>query len=78
MSSVSTVDFAQAHQAHYGTNINFSLAKVKASPKAPVITITLTTGFGQFIGKGANQKLAKVNAVQKANQHKDCPLLLED
>ena len=63
--SISIAEFSQKHQQRYGSNIEFSIIQTGLD-HAPVITATLVTAYGKFRGAGSNQKIAKVNAIEKA------------
>lgn len=63
--SMSISEFAVGHQARYGTDISFQITQT-GQGHIPTITAVLHTEFGQFTGRGENQKLAKAQAVQKA------------
>lgn len=64
--SISIADFAIKHQKRYGRNVEFTVIQ-SGLDHAPVITAIAHTAFGDFDGKGSNQKIAKSNAIEKAN-----------
>ena len=66
--SISIADFAIKHQKRYGSNVEFTVTKTGLD-HSPVITAIVHTAFGAFEGKGSNQKIAKSNAVEKANSN---------
>ena len=55
--------FAQRHQKEYQSDITFTITKGDK-----LITAELKTLFGPFKGTGTNQKIAKINAIQKAEK----------
>ncbi|MDQ5954517.1 MAG: hypothetical protein QG583_445 [Patescibacteria group bacterium] len=65
--SISISEFAQKVQHYYGTNIEFSEAQTSGPDHMPVVTIDLFVPYGKFSGKGSNQKIAKANAIAKAD-----------
>ena len=65
--SISISEFAQKVQRRYGTNIEFSEAQTSGPDHMPVVTIDLYTPYGKFSGKGSNQKIAKADAIKKAD-----------
>ena len=66
--SISIADFAIKHQKRYGRNVEFTVTQAGLD-HAPIVTATAHTSFGDFIGKGSNQKIAKANAVEEANSN---------
>ena len=64
--STSISEFAVKHQKRYGSNAEFTISQAGLD-HAPVITAIVHTSFGDFSGKGSNQKIAKANAIEKAN-----------
>jgi dsRNA-specific ribonuclease len=64
--SISIADFSTKHQKRYNSNIEFNV-KQTGLDHAPTITATVHTAFGNFEGKGSNQKIAKANAIDIAN-----------
>ena len=65
--SISISDFAIKHQKHFGKSIEFSILQ-SGLDHAPTITAVLHTAYGDFEGTGSNQKIAKANAIEKANK----------
>lgn len=57
--------FAARHQKEYQKDITFTVSKEKDGRE---INVVLHTIFGKFLGVGSNQKIAKINAVNKANE----------
>lgn len=66
--SISIADFAIKHQKRYGRNVEFTVTQAGLD-HAPIVTATAHTAFGDFSGKGSNQKIAKANAVEEANSN---------
>lgn len=64
--SISIADFSVKHQQRYGSNVEFTVTQ-DGLDHAPVITATVHTHFGNYTGKGSNQKIAKANAIENAN-----------
>lgn len=64
----SIADFSVKHQKRYGRNVEFSIQQVGLD-HAPTIIATVHTAFGDFEGRGSNQKIAKANAIEKANSN---------
>jgi len=64
--SISIADFSMKHQKRYGNNVEFTI-KQTGLDHAPTITATVHTAFGDFKATGSNQKIAKANAIEKAN-----------
>ena len=56
--------FAVRHQKEYQKEIFFEIKKEDDTK----IVAVLNTVFGKFTGHGTNQKFAKINAVNKANE----------
>lgn len=56
--------FASRHQKEYKKEIFFEIRKEDDTK----IVAVLNTVFGKFTGYGTNQKFAKINAVNKANE----------
>lgn len=65
VTSTSIAEFSEAHQKRYGSNVEFTISK-KGPDHAPIVTATAITAFGNFTGEGGNQKIAKANAVEAA------------
>ncbi len=59
-------EFATKHQKEYQKDITFTVSKSDDSPI--IIVAVLHTVFGDFMGHGTNQKIAKINAVKLANE----------
>jgi Tfp pilus assembly pilus retraction ATPase PilT len=57
--------FVQRHQKTYGHNPIFTVRPVESSTSD--VIVDLEVSFGDFTGSGKNQKLAKFNAIEKAN-----------
>jgi dsRNA-specific ribonuclease len=57
--------FASRHQKEYQKDIRFTVYKASDDDS---ILVTMHTTFGDFRGVGSNQKIAKINAVKKANE----------
>ncbi|TAL69418.1 MAG: hypothetical protein EPN82_06180 [Bacteroidetes bacterium] len=66
--AVSINDFSTKHQRVCGQNIQFSSAHRSGPSHNPVVSITVHTAFGSFAGEGSNQKIAKANAIAKAEE----------
>ncbi|MBI5325838.1 MAG: hypothetical protein HZB41_11305 [Ignavibacteriae bacterium] len=66
--AVSINDFSTKHQRVCGQNIQFSPAHRDGPSHNPVVSITVHTSFGTFKGEGSNQKIAKANAIAKAEE----------
>ena len=66
--AVSITDFSAKHQRVCGQNIQFSPAQSSGPSHSPLISITVHTSFGSFTGEGSNQKIAKSNAIAKAEE----------
>lgn len=64
--SISIANFAKKHQKKYGKNVKFTVEQ-SGLDHAPVIAATAHTAFGVFRATGSNQKIAKANAIEKAN-----------
>ncbi len=64
--SISITDFSMKHQKLYGKNVEFTVEQ-SGLDHAPVIAVTAHTAFGNFCATGSNQKIAKANAIEKAN-----------
>lgn len=65
--SISIADFSMKHQKRYGKNVEFIVGQ-SGLDHAPVISATAHTSFGDFKATGSNQKIAKANAIEKANE----------
>ena len=65
--SISIADFSVKHQKRYGGNLEFTITQAGLD-HAPVITAVVHTNYGDFTGKGSNQKIAKANAVSFADK----------
>ena len=66
--SISIADFAVKHQKRFGSNVEFSVSQI-GPDHCPTVTAIAHTAFGDFTGKGSNQKIAKANAVEAANKN---------
>jgi hypothetical protein len=76
-------EFAQAHQKHYGQNIEFNLVssvdcQIAGEPawtneNAHLVTYEVKTSFGNFQGRSAGKKWARAAAVEAAASSKACP-----
>ncbi len=63
---ITVVEFAQLVQRLYKENIKFTIdAMPSNSQTTGVISAELVTPFGNFIGTGSNQIIAKQKAVEK-------------
>ena len=65
--------FAQTHQSHFGSNIEFGMAEKTGPDHCPVVTVEVQTRFGNFVGSGSNKKFARAEAVKEAAASKNCP-----
>jgi dsRNA-specific ribonuclease len=68
--AISIAEFSQKHQKKFGKSIEFEIDKT-GPDHMPVITATVITSFGSFEGNGSNQKIAKANAIQNADNYWD-------
>ncbi|MCL5990591.1 MAG: hypothetical protein M1419_00620 [Bacteroidetes bacterium] len=66
--AVSITDFSAKHQQICGQNIKFSNAQRIGLSHMPLIKISVHTAYGTFNGEGSNQKIAKANAIAKAEE----------
>lgn len=66
--SMSIAEFSVLHQKRYGRNVEFTV-KQEGLDHAPMITAICHTAFGNFEGKGSNQKIAKANAIENASKN---------
>ena len=64
--AISINDFSTKHQRVCGQNIKFTPAHRMGPSHNPVVSVTVHTSFGSFTGEGSNQKIAKANAIAKA------------
>jgi len=64
--ATSIAGFSEWHQQKYGVNAPFGDIVKSGPDHEPLITVTLHTAFGEFNGTGSNQKIARLDAVQKA------------
>lgn len=59
-------EFTKLHQLKFRQSCSFSISQ-DDNKHFPTITAELQTSFGRFVGTGSNQKIAKLDAVVKAN-----------
>lgn len=63
--STSISAFCERHQKQFRSNIEFIIHK-ELVDKKDIITAIAKTAYGEFSGKGSNQKIAKHNAIVQA------------
>ena len=64
------VELCELHQDMFKESIKFSKTVVDSSDKTQVISVVLSTKWGQYIGVGKNKKGARENAAQQALDNK--------